>query len=86
LRKRIRDIVKVRASYDYKRIHILLQREGWKINHKRAYRIYLALKSVRARARRPREDWEGSAGGAETFPMRDTSTTHAVGQDYPFGN
>jgi len=41
LRKRIRDIVKVRASYDYKRIHILLQREGWKINHKRAYRIYL---------------------------------------------
>jgi len=36
------------VSYGYRRLHILLQREGWIINHKRVYRIYseegLALK------------------------------------------
>ncbi|WP_195155543.1 IS3 family transposase, partial [Candidatus Protochlamydia phocaeensis] len=26
--------------YGYRRIHTLLQREGWKINHKRVYRLY----------------------------------------------
>ena len=40
LRKRIRDIAETRVRYGYKRIHTLLQREGWVINHKRVYRIY----------------------------------------------
>jgi putative transposase len=33
-------LAEVRVSYGYKRIHILLQREGWKVNHKRVYRLY----------------------------------------------
>lgn len=37
---RIKDIATVRVRYGYKRIHVLLQREGWEINHKRVYRIY----------------------------------------------
>jgi putative transposase len=37
---RIRDIASARVRYGYKRIHILLQREGWKVNHKAVYRIY----------------------------------------------
>jgi putative transposase len=28
------------VRYGYKRIHVLLRREGWKINHKRVYRLY----------------------------------------------
>lgn len=40
LRKRIREIASVRVRYGYKRIHVLLRREGWKINHKRVYRLY----------------------------------------------
>jgi putative transposase len=28
------------AGYGYKRIYVLLRREGWKINHKRVYRLY----------------------------------------------
>jgi len=40
LRMRIRDIASVRVRYGYKRIHVLLQREGWQINHKRVYRLY----------------------------------------------
>ena len=37
---RIRDIAQARVSYGFRRIHILLQREGWKVNHKRVYRLY----------------------------------------------
>ena len=40
LRMRIKEIAKVRFKFGYRRIHILLRREGWKINHKRVYRIY----------------------------------------------
>ena len=37
---RILDIASARVRYGYKRIHVLLLREGWKINHKAVYRIY----------------------------------------------
>ena len=37
---RILDIAQARVRYGYKRIHVLLMREGWKVNHKAVYRIY----------------------------------------------
>ena len=40
LRLRIKEIAGTRVAYGYRRIHILLMREGWRINHKRVYRIY----------------------------------------------
>lgn len=40
LRMRIREIAVVRVRYGYKRIHVLLKREGWEINHKRVHRLY----------------------------------------------
>jgi putative transposase len=68
LRIRIRDIASVRIRYGYKRIHVLLLREGWKVNHKAVYRIYreeglnLRQKSKRKRisqARIPKVDVNG---------------------------
>ena len=56
LKMRIKEIASTRVRYGYKRIHILLRREGWKINHKRVYRIYreeglnLRYKSKRKKA------------------------------------
>lgn len=38
--KRIKELAAVRVRYGYRRILILLKREGWKINHKRVYRLY----------------------------------------------
>jgi putative transposase len=38
--KKIREIASIRVRYGYRRIHILLKREGWSINHKRVYRLY----------------------------------------------
>ena len=29
--------------YGYRRIHVLLRREGWEVNAKRVYRLYRAL-------------------------------------------
>jgi putative transposase len=40
LRMRIKEIAQVRVRYGYRRIHVLLRREGWQINHKRVYRLY----------------------------------------------
>lgn len=40
LRLRIREITETRLHYGYRRVHILLRREGWRDNHKRIYRLY----------------------------------------------
>jgi len=53
LRMRINEIAAVRVRYGYKRIHVLLRREGWSINHKRVYRIYCE-EGLNLRAKRPR--------------------------------
>ena len=53
LRMRIKDIAQARVSYGYRRIHVLLLREGWKVNHKRVYRLY-RLEGLMMRPKRPR--------------------------------
>lgn len=40
LRHRIKEIARTRIRYGYKRICVLLRREGWRVNHKRVYRLY----------------------------------------------
>jgi putative transposase len=40
LRKRIRELSEARVRYGYRRIHVLLRREGWTINHKQTRRLY----------------------------------------------
>ena len=53
LRRRIREIALARPRFGYQRIHILLRREGWQINHKRVHRLYrLEGLQVRMRVRR----------------------------------
>ena len=40
LKVKIRDICETRVRYGYRRVHILLKREGWEVNPKRVYRLY----------------------------------------------
>jgi putative transposase len=40
LSKRIREIAESRVRYGYRRIHVLLRREGWSVNVKRVCRLY----------------------------------------------
>ncbi len=40
LAMRMKDITRTRVHYGYRRVHVLLKREGFKDNHKRVYRLY----------------------------------------------
>ncbi len=40
LKQRIRDICEARVRYGYRRVHVLLRRDGWAVNPKRIYRLY----------------------------------------------
>jgi putative transposase len=56
LRMRLRELAAARVGYGYRRLHILLWREGWRVNHKRVYRLYreegLSMRSKSPRRRR----------------------------------
>ena len=60
LRRRLREIAATHVRYGYRRLTVLLRREGWKINPKRVYRLYdqenLKVRSVERKkiARRQR--------------------------------
>lgn len=40
MRLRIREIAQARVRYGYRKIRVLLNREGWKVGRKRVYRLY----------------------------------------------
>ena len=55
LKMRMREIAATRVRYGYRRIHVLLRREGWHINAKRVYRLYrLEGLSLRLKQRKKR--------------------------------
>jgi putative transposase len=60
LRVRLRDLAAARVRYGYRRLHVLLQREGWRVNHKRIHRLYreeglsIRVKPKRKRVSGPR--------------------------------
>jgi putative transposase len=55
LRERIRTHAAERPRWGYRRIHVLLQREGWQVNRKRVYRLYrLESLAVRRKGKRRR--------------------------------
>ena len=36
----MRELAAERPRFGYRRLHVMLQREGWRVNHKRLYRLY----------------------------------------------
>lgn len=56
LRERLRELAAERRRFGYRRLTKMLVREGWKVNHKRVYRLYveekLSLRRKRGRRRR----------------------------------
>ena len=50
---RMREITSVRTSWGSRRVHVLLQREGWHVNHKRIRRLY-RLEGLNLRCKTPR--------------------------------
>src|SRR5437016_13585996 len=51
--ERICELAGEKRRYGYRRIHVLLRREGWRVNRKRTYRLYRdAGLAVRRRKRK----------------------------------
>ena len=76
LEARIKDICATRVRYGYRRVHVLLRREGWAVNTKRIYRLYkgmgLQLRSKAPRRRvkaKLREDRQVATQPNETWAM-----------------
>ena len=76
LMKRIKEIAETRVRYGYRRVHVLLRREGWQVNAKRVCRLYremglqLRNKSPKRRVTAQlREDRAPAAAANEVWAM-----------------
>jgi putative transposase len=47
LRARLRELAGERPRFGYRRLHQMLRREKWVVNHKRVYRLYREVPSTR---------------------------------------
>jgi putative transposase len=52
---RIKEIATTRVHYGYRRVHVMLKREGWQDNHKRVYRLY-QQEGLSLRLKRPKRN------------------------------
>ncbi len=72
LRMRLRELAESRVRYSYRRLHFLLQREGWRVNHKRTYRLYSEEGlSIRTRSPRRRRACRYRSGRADAEALND---------------
>ena len=54
LERRIKEICETRVRYGYRRVHVHLRRDGWKINMKKTRRIYSEL-GLQLRNKHPKQ-------------------------------
>ena len=73
LNERIKEIAETRVRYGYRRIHVLLRREGWRVNAKRVWRLYremgLQLRSKTPKRRVKAKLREGRSAANEVWAM-----------------
>jgi putative transposase len=82
LEHRIKEICETRVRYGYRRVHVLLRREGWMINMKKTRRIYNEL-GLQLRNKTPkrrvkaklREDRQVATGPNETGRWTSSTTS-----------
>jgi putative transposase len=69
LRMRLRDLAASRVRYGYRRLTVLLKREGWNVNAKRIYRLYTEEGlMVRTKRRKQRAQRQRVAQGSAIRP------------------
>lgn len=67
LRGRIREIAHTRVRFGYRRVHVMLEREGWRANHKLVYRLYRE-EGLALRRKRPKRHVSAVHREARTQP------------------
>jgi putative transposase len=78
LRARIKELSCARVRYGYRRIHVLLRREGWHINHKRVARLY-RQQGLSLRAKAPKRRRSSSVRRVRTAA---TGANHVWSMDF----
>jgi putative transposase len=68
LRQRLRELAAVRVRFGYRRLTVLLKRDGWKVNAKRIYRLY-DLEGLAVRTK-PRKKLASRARVPAAMPTR----------------
>jgi putative transposase len=69
LEDRIRTICQTRVRYGYRRVHVLLRREGWVINEKRTRRVYNEI-GMQLRNKTPKRRVKTALRADRTPPSR----------------
>jgi putative transposase len=75
LRVRLKELAEERRRWGYRMLHVLLEREGYTLNHKRVYRLYreeglqVRRRRRRKRAVRPRRAMETPEAANERWSM-----------------
>jgi len=75
MRGRLRELAEERRRWGYRMLHVLLEREGHAVNHKRVYRLYreeglqVRRRRRRKRAARPRRTLEMPAAPSQRWSM-----------------
>ena len=75
LRARLKELAEERRRWGYRMLHVLLEREGHELNHKRLYRLYreeglqIRRRRRRKRAVRPRRIMETPSAANERWSM-----------------
>jgi len=82
---RLRELALERSRFGYKRLHVLLRREGFLVNHKRVYRLYrreglMVKRRKRKRVALPRMPLPLPAGPNERWSMDFVTDTLADGR------
>ena len=88
LRRRLRELAGTYVRYGYRRLTVLLRREGWKVNAKRIYRLYreeeliVRTKQRRKIARRQRVPTSGATCANQCWSMDFVSDKFADGHSF----
>jgi len=69
LKARIGEIAATRVHYGYRRVHVLLRREGFQDNHKRVYRLYRE-QGLSLRHKRPKRNKAAKLRQPKTLAQR----------------
>ena len=69
LKKRIKEIAGARVRYGYRRLAVLLRREGWAVNEKRVHRLYREL-GLQLRSKTPKRRVKAALRADRTPPSR----------------
>ena len=65
LKERIKEICETRVRYGYRRVHVILRREGWFVNQKKVRRLYNEWACSYATVKRQRAMGSSAALNAE---------------------